>query len=219
MKRLAAALLAVSLCLAAIAPAETVPSKANPDLTRFAVEAENQPGDGDIYLLPLHAAMVGEMLPDSQARIDLCEAEIGKLAASATVEDYFGSVTDAAGNEVDLRELLGAGEDARLNVFEFCPAIAGGFREECGRVTATMLFSTPYGENQSVVVMVGIVTISGDGSWELAWRAFEGIGLGGIGGDAEGSGAIRVELTPETIHAIQDGMALLAVVSAEAGAA
>lgn len=214
MKKIVAVLLALVLCLSAAAMAATS-SKSNSDLTRFDVEAENQPDDENIYLLPVNEVTVGETLPDYQERIDVCEVEIGKLATSPTVVEYFENVTDAEGNEVDLRELLGVEEDAELNVFEFCPAIADGFEEDCGKVTATMLFSTPYEKDQPVVVMIGIVTILEDGTQEVDWQAFEGVGLGEMEGDEGTYGAIRVELTPEVVNAIQDEMALMAVVSAE----
>ena len=214
MKKVVAILLALILCLSAAALAAT-PSKTNSDLTRFDVIAENQPGDKGIYLLPVNEVTVGETLPDYQDRIDICEVEIAKLAASETVEDYFEGATDAEGNEVDLREMLGAKEDVKLNVFEFCPAIAGGFQEDCGKVTATMLFSTPYEKDQPVALMIGLVTIHEDGTQEVVWQAFEGVGLGEIEGDEGTYGAIRVELTQEIVNAIQDEIALVAVVSAE----
>lgn len=218
MKKIVAVLLTLVLCLSAAAMAAT-PSKTNADLTRFDVEAENQPGDKNIYLLPVNKVTVGDALPDYQERLDICEVEIAKLAASPTVEDYFAGATDAEGNEADLREMLGTEEDAALNVFEFWPVIAGGFREDCGKVTATMLFSTPYEKDQPVVVMVGIVTVHEDGTQEVVWQAFEGVGLGEIEGEEESYGAIHVVFTQEIVNAIQSGIALMAVVSAETEAA
>lgn len=213
MKKLVCLVLALMMCTSAAALAESMPSKTVADLTRFEVVAENQPDDENIYLLPVNEVTVGETLPEYQARIDICEKEIEKLAVSETIESYFGEVTDAERSVVDMRALLGAGEDETLNVFEFCPAIAGGFQEDCGKVTATMLFSTPYEEGEKVLVLIGLVTVLEDGTQEVAWRAFEGVGLGAIEDEEETYGSIQVELTPEIVAAIQEGTALLAVVS------
>lgn len=213
MKKLVCFVLAFMLCLSTAAMAESVPSKTTSDLTRFDVVAENQPNDPGIYLLPVNEVTVGERLPDYQERIDICQVEIEKLSGSETVESYFADATDSEGNPVDMKALLGVDEDAMLNVFEFCPAIAGGFREDCGKVTATLLFSTPYEKDEKVLVLIGIVTILEDGTQNVAWQVFEGIGLGAVEGQEEIYGSIRVELTPEIVAAIQNELALLAVVS------
>lgn len=213
MKKLVCFVLTFMLCLSTAAMAESVPSKTTSDLTRFDVVAENQPNDPGIYLLPVNEVTVGEQLPDYQERIDICQVEIEKLSGSETVESYFADVTDSDGNTVDLKALLGVDEDAVLNVFEFCPAIAGGFQEDCGKVTATLLFSTPYEKDEQVIVLIGIVTILEDGTQTVAWQVFEGIGLGAVEGQEETYGSIQVELTPEIVAAIQNELALLAVVS------
>ena len=213
MKKLVCFVLGLTLCLSASAMAESLPSKTTSDLTRFEVVAENQPNDPDIYLLPVNEVTVGVQLPDYQERIDVCQVEIEKLAASENAESYFAGATDSEGNPVNLRELLGVEEDVVLNVFEFCPAIAGGFQEDCGKVTATLLFSTPYEKDEKVLVLIGIVTILEDGTQNVAWQVFEGIGLGAVEGQEETYGSIQVELTPEIVAAIQNELALLAVVS------
>lgn len=213
MKKIVSILLALALCLSAVAMAENVPSKTVTDLTRFEVVAENQPGDETLYLLPVTELTVGENMEEYQERIDICEKEIAKLAASGDAADYFANVTDSEGNPVDLRALLGLDADAPLNVFEFCPAIASGFKEDCGKVTATMLFSTPYAENEKVLVLIGIVTVHEDGTQSVAWQVFEGIGVAPVKGQTETYGSIQVELTPEIVNAIENEMALIAIVS------
>ena len=214
MKKIVCLVLMLALCLSTAAMAEDVPSKTTTDLTRFDVVAENQPGDPDIYLLPVNEVTVGEMLTDYQAHIDVCQVEIEKLALSESVEAYFAGVTDSEGNPVDLRALLGLEADTDLlNVFEFCPAIAGGFEEDCGKVSATMLFSTPYEKDEKVLVLIGIVTLHEDETQTVAWQAFEGIGQGAVEGQDETYGSVLVELTPEIVKAIQEELALLAVVS------
>lgn len=210
MKKLVCLILALTTCVSAAAMAESVPSKTVADLTHFDVIAENQPGDETVYL---NQVTMGETLPEYQECIDICQKEIEKLAASETVESFFGEVTDADGNVVDLRALLDVDADAALNVFEFCPVIAGGFREDCGKVTATMFFSTPYEKDEKVLVMIGIVTVLENGTQDVAWQVFEGIGLGAVESQEESVGSIQVELTPEIVMAIQNEIALLAIVS------
>lgn len=217
MKKIACLVLALALCFTTVAlaesVAESVPSKSVSDLTRFEVIAENQPNDPGIYLLPVNEVTVGEALPDYQERIDIYQVEIETLAAAESIESYFANATDAEGNPVDLRAMLGLDADAVLNVFEFCPVIAGGFQEDCGKVTATMLFSTPYEQDEKVIVMIGIVTIHEDETQTVAWQAFEGVGLGAVEAQEETHSAIRVELSPEIVKAIQEEIALLAVIS------
>ena len=217
MKRFVCIILALVLCAsAAVAESWSVPSKSTLDMTHFEVVAEKQPGDENIFLLPVNdVTVVEENKVFYQERIDVCEKEIQKLAASETVESYFGEVKDAEGNVVDIKEKLGVEKEAVLDVFEFCPAVAGGFKEDCGKVTAKMRFSTPYKKEEKVLVMIGIVTVLDDGTQVVDWQMFEGFGLGEIEDEEENFGAIQVELTPEIVAAIQNGMALMAVVSAE----
>ena len=157
MKKMVCLVLALLMCVSAVALAESVPSKTVFALTHFEVTAENQVGDENVFLLPVNESTVGEALPNYQEYIDVCELEIQKMADSEDVVSYFGEVTDAEGNVVDMRELLGVEADEPLDVFEFCPAIAGGFQEDCGKVTATLLFSTPYEKDEKVLVLIGIV--------------------------------------------------------------
>lgn len=213
MKKLVCLVLALTLCLSAAAMAESVPSKTTFDLTRFDVVAENQPNDPDIYLLPVNEVTMGERLPDYQERMDICQVEIEKLAAAKDVESYFADAADSAGNPVNLRELLDAEEDAVLNVFEFCPVIAGGFNENCGNVTADMLFATPYEKDERVLVLIGIVTIHDDETQTVEWSAFDAVGLEPLERQIETAGRIRVELPQETVLDIQSKTALLAIVN------
>lgn len=210
MKKLICLVFAAILCMTTLgALAESTPSKTTGDLTHFTVTAENQPEDENIFLRPV----IDEESEEYQERLTICEKEIEKLAASESLEKYFGNVvnmTDMSGNIVTLKDLM---EENELNVFEFCPLIAGGFQEECGKVTAEMLFSTPYEEGERVLVMIGLVTVQEDGTQTVEWRAFEGIGLSADGA-TEYAGRIQVELDAETVLAIQEGIALLAIISA-----
>ena len=76
-----------------------------------------------------------------------------------------------------------------------------------------MFFSTPYEKDEKVLVMIGIVTVLENGTQDVAWQVFEGIGLGAVESQEESVGSIQVELTPEIVMAIQNEIALLAIVS------
>lgn len=212
MKRIFCVAIALLLGLAGTTLAESVsvPSKTAIDLTKFEVTAENLPEDANLFLIPVNAASLGEALPEYQEYLDICQEEIEKLTASESVEAYFGTVVDSNGNPVSLKELLGTDT---LNVYEFCPAIAGGYDPVYGKVTATLLFSTPYGKDEKVIVLIGLVAQQEDGTRTVTWHAFEGIGLEAVAGQEETAGRIQVELTPEIVEAIQSGIAMMAIVS------
>ena len=124
-------------------------------------------------------------------------------------------------------------ENMALDVFEFGPIVAGNYVEEYGKVTANMLFSTPYEKDQKVVVLIGIAKVNDEKKSQLAegeelnsdciddieWVAFEGVGQDAVEDQEETYGCIKVELTPEIVLAIQQAAedagttALMAVVS------
>lgn len=205
MKKIACIVLALLLCLSMAAMAESVPSRTTTDLTTITVAAENMPADANFALTPITEVDPANMTPEMQVRVEACNAEIAKLNESGNAVEYFGEVTDANGNAVSLTELLGTDE---VNVYEFFPLSAEGFEVEYGAVTATMVFSTPYEEGQQVAVLVGIVTENADGTQSVAWQVFDGVGTS----VAEGSG-IEVTFTPEILEQVQNGTALMAVVS------
>ena len=91
--------------------------------------------------------------------------------------------------------------------------MAEGYSEEFGDVTAKFLFPTPYEKDQPVVVMIGIVTVNEDETQTVVWTAFDGIGVEAEETGVEEIGAVEVVLDPQTVLAIQEGIALLAVVS------
>ena len=59
--------------------------------------------------------------------------------------------------------------------------------------------------------MIGLVNENADGTITVDWNAFEGVGI--AADQIEAAGSIQVELDAETVLAIQNGIALLAVVS------
>ena len=197
MKKFACMLLALLLCLTSVAAlAEYTPSKKAADLTKVEVTAENLPADSGFF-----SRIVTEDETEYQKQLSICEAEVAKLATSDSIEAYFGV-------NVDLKALVAADQ---LNVFEFKPIVVGGYEAAYGKVTARLLFSTPYGVGEKVAVLIGLVTEKADGSTVVDWKAFEGVGI--AADQVEAAGSIQVELDAETVLAIQNGIALLAVVS------
>ena len=183
MKKLACMLLALLLCLTSVAAlAEYTPSKKAADLTKVEVTAENLPADSGFF-----SRIVTEDETEYQKQLSICEAEVAKLAAAESVEAYVGA-------DIDLKAI-----------------VVGGYEAAYGKVTARLLFSTPYGVGEKVAVLIGLVTEKADGSTVVDWKAFEGVGV--VADQVEAAGSIQVELDAETVLAIQNGIALLAIVS------
>lgn len=213
MKKLVCLMLAVLMLFAAAAAEDVVGSKNTGDMTIVEVESEVIPEDSDFSLvidtlLPVvkpetDAVAEGETAVEAveptQAQV-ICAAEIEKLAQSETVETYFGEVKDVQGNVIVLTEAL---EAETVNVYEFAPVVVYAYEESYGDVSAKMQFSTPYAADEKVLVLVGLVSVE---TGEIEWTAFEGVGVGE-------EGAIKVTFTAEILKAIQNGTALLAVVS------
>lgn len=198
MKKFTCALLVLMLCLSSVAAlAEFVPSKTTEDLTRIEATAENLPEGASFAVYVISADEEAY-----QEQVAACEAELAKLASAESIETYFGE-------DIDLKSMLNTDT---LNVYEFAPIAADGFDVSYGSVTAQMLFSTPYEEGQKVVVMIGILTENEDGTSSIVWKAFEGVGI--ATDSVETAGSIQVELDAETVDAIQNGTAFIAIVSA-----
>ncbi len=195
MKKFICLLFALVLCLS-VAMAESVPSKTTSDMTEVKdVVAENLPADSNFAV----------SIPVEEEVVAVANTEVSKLveaAKTADVTTYFGTVTDNKGNEVKLTELL---ETETVNVFEFMPIEVKEYVEEYGSVNVTLTFSTPYAKDEKVVVLLGLVTVNEDGTQTVAWTAYEGLVVE--------EGAIQVEFDPETLKMIQDGTALIAIVS------
>lgn len=195
MKKLTCVLLVLLLCMSAFAVA-AVPSKSTADMVVTQVQSGNIPADSGFVMKPV-TEMSGEAYA---AKVEACQKEVAKLAASASVEEYFGAIKDSQGNAVALKDLLGVDV---VNVNEFMPLVVENYDASYGSVTMNFQFSTPYAEGEVVVVLVGIEDpLTG----EIVWYAFEGIGAGA-------NGDIEVEFTSEILESIQGGTALMAVAS------
>lgn len=205
MKKMIGLLVTLLLCLYAVAFADSVPSKIIDDLTRFEVEAENLSGDAVFFIRPI---MDDE--EEYQEQVEICQNAISTLMQAESITEFFGEVKDASGEVVDLVALL---ESENLNVYEFCALNAEGYEGYYGAVTAKMLFATPYEKDEKVVVLIGMVTANQDGTQSIEWTAYEGMGVEAEDAGVEGQGCIQVKLNPEIVIKIQEGTALLAIVS------
>ena len=74
-----------------------------------------------------------------------------------------------------------------------------------------MMRPTPYEAGEKVAVMIGLVTENENGETTVAWKVFEGVGIAAE--QVEDMGSIEVELDAETVLAIENDIALLAIVS------
>ena len=84
MKKMVCLVLALLMCVSAVALAESVPSKTVFALTHFEVTAENQVGDENVFLLPVNESTVGEALPNYQEYIDVCELKSKRWRTART---------------------------------------------------------------------------------------------------------------------------------------
>ncbi len=193
MKKLVSVLVALMLCLTAVAAAESVPSKTTDDMTNIAASAENMPADSTL------AVATGDK---AEEHVAACEKEIKKLQESTSVAAYFGEVKNAAGEVVSLTEVLGTDT---LNVFEFTTLTVENYKEEYGKVTAKMQFATSYPAGEKVLVMIGLITVAEDGTQNVEWTVFEGT--------AAADGSIEVVLDPAIMTSIQNGTAVMSVIS------
>ena len=188
MKKFTCMMLALLLCLTSVAAlAESAPSKTTADLRWIEADAEKDPEDSGFYI---RIVTVNET--NYHDRLEICTEEIAKLAAAESVEAYFGEADE-------------------LNVFEYVPIIASGYDIAYGTVTAKIWLATPYEVGEKVAVMIGVVTENADGTNTVSWKAFEGVGIAPE--SEEAVAGIQTELDPETVLAIQEGVALLAIVS------
>lgn len=198
MKKIISVLVSLVLCLSVSAFAESVPSKTVGDMSKVNITGDNIPADSGFVF-----RLIVEIEEGHEHRTEICNHEIEKLEQTESVADYFGEVKNAAGEGVDIAAML---ESEALNVHEFWPVVAEGYDENYGSVTVEMVFSTPYAKDEKVMLMIGLVTVNEDNTQDVEWIAYEGICV-------DEQGTIQVELEPEIILAIQNGVALLAVVS------
>ena len=200
MKKLISVLLAMVLCLSAIA---AIAAPFSPGMSSLAkVEFETaEPADAAFFIKVID---YDELDEDDQ---ELVAAEIEKLNEAKDVVEYFGEIKDADGNVIDLKEFLGAEEEDELTVNEFAKIVAENYDEKYGDVTVTLTFATPYDAEKEpkVCVLIGVVTTYIDGTQNVEWKPFDG--------EVQEDGSVKIVMKPEDVKAIEGETALIAVVS------
>jgi len=135
-----------------------------------------------------------------------CEVCDTRKMTAESLQNYFKDAVDPQGIPFDAAAALEAQE---LYCYEFVPVIAGNYTDEMGVVTARFLFPTPYEKGEQVVVMIGLVSVDEEGMQTVRWIAQPGVVV-----EAADQGiCIETVLTPDTVIGIQEGVALLAVLS------
>ena len=194
-KIIAIALTLVLLCSAVTVLADSglvTPSKTTEDLVSFEVTVEH-PVDGKaVVILPITEETVGD-LTNYQANLDAADKELEKAQAAETVEAYFGA--EAAGK---IAEVLGA--DAEISMDELLAVIAQGYEDGMGNATVTAQVATPYGKDEKVAVLIGIVKDDAP-----TWNVYEAVGLD--------DGRLQFTVDAETMKAVMENIILFAVCS------
>lgn len=122
--------------------------------------------------------------------------ELAKIRAAESLKSYFGTVKDANGDVVSLES---------MTLSELQSIFVSGYDASMGDAKVTMKFPTPYEKGEQVLVLVGIVETNARGGQDVEWTSFEGVGTG----DSDSS--IEVTLDAKTLLAVQEGVALVAV--------
>lgn len=194
MKKIVSLLIALVLCLTAVAFAADSPSssKVTDDLTHAEVVSPttSKVTDDMTYAETIDGVKVILTADDETAL-----AEIEKLAAAESVDAYFAGAVTEDSEVADLAVML---EKEEYDVYELVAIAVEGYSAEMGDLTVLMHFPTEFEDGAKLVVMIGFVTVDG-----IAWTAIEAEGF---------EGAVLVTMKPETVVAIQSGEALVAIV-------
>lgn len=183
---------AALMCVAGMAAAEEyIPSKTAADMTRVVIATELPEAQDAVSVYAIVNA--DEM---NEADKTVYQKEIEKLKANP--EAYFADVKNPQGDAVSLKTMLDA---EKVNVHEMCMLDVKNYDVSYGSMTLEMYFSTPYQPNESVIVVIGLV----NDDQSIQWTAYEGRGIE--------EGGLSVELDAQMLEAVQNGTALLAVVS------
>ena len=213
MKKTLLLLVSLLLCCAVFAQAESTPSIAVEDLTRFDVTLENASDAAGYGFTPIIVdevtnevvgqAATMEMAKFSvETRVQCNTNELAKLTSATTADAYFGKATDAQGTEVSLFDMLGS---ETLAVNEFVAVYQNGYDASFGAVTVDMYFPTVYDVNEKVAVLIGVVTVAEDQTQTVQWFAYEGTVLP--------DGGVQVKLDAQSATMFENALLELAIIS------
>lgn len=130
----------------------------------------------------------------------------------ATAAGYFAQADTVA---AQIAELLPEDFDvSTLVMYEFAPLTAINYDPEYGDVVATMVFATKYSPDQTLVALVGIVKgVDEDGAPIVEWTALKAEAVENEA-DPE-KGCVRVYFPQELLPEIENGNAMIAILSDE----
>ena len=194
MKKLICLAIAMVFCFTAGAMAEYEPSKSTADMAKVTafkaadgVEVEND---------------FGVTLQGGELQVALCDEIIDKLAKAeeeGKLAEFYSDLKDESGADVSLQEMLGT---EAIAVYEVVPLVCENYDDAYETMTVSFAFSTPYEEDEQVIVVVLIP--------DPETGALKKIALKGVGNSENG---IDVEFPPEVLKAIENGTATMTIIS------
>ncbi len=156
--------------------------------------------DGDAETVQPEDAVEGALTDVvEEPAVDITPEQQKEIAIAQTkvIEEYFGDVVSVAGEATTLTAILGT---ETATVQEFFPVVVAGFEKDCGDATMKLTATKLYTVEDKVTVLVGLVAEDGTVTWQECETVV-----------AE-DGTLQIMFTEETLLAIQNGTALLAVV-------
>lgn len=194
MKKLICLAIAMVFCFTAVAMAEYEPSKSTADMaeviafaTTNGVEVKN---DFEVTL------------QGGEVQVAQCEKIILELAAAdeeGYLAKFYSDLKDGSGADTSLEEMLGTDSIA---VNEVVPLVCENYDDAYETMKVSFTFSTPYEEDEQVIVVV-LITDPETG-------ALKKIALKGVGNSENG---IDVEFPPEVLKAIENGTATMTIIN------
>lgn len=194
MKKLICLAIAMVFCFTAVAMAEYEPSKSTADM---AAVITFRPTNGVEVKNDFEVTLQG-----GELQVALCDEIVAKLAKAeeeGKLAEFYSDLKDKSGADVSLEEMLGTDSIA---VNEVVPLVCENYDDAYETMKVSFAFSTPYEEDQTVIVVVLIP--------DPETGALKKIALKGVGNSEKG---IDVEFPPEVLKAIENGTATMTIIN------